>query len=81
MLPDAELIVCDDGSTDSTLEIVGAFAAKAPFPVHFLRNEITLGSTKNFEKALRLCSGDAIALCDQDDLWHKAKPKASGRGY
>jgi glycosyltransferase involved in cell wall biosynthesis len=74
-----ELIICDDGSIDSTSEIVGVFAAKAPFPVHFLRNEITLGSTKNFEKALRLCSGDAIALCDQDDLWHKDKLECLAR--
>ena len=74
-----ELIICDDGSIDSTSEIVGVFAAKAPFPVHFLRNEITLGSTKNFEKALRLCSGDAIALCDQDDLWHEDKLECLAR--
>jgi glycosyltransferase involved in cell wall biosynthesis len=74
-----ELIICDDGSTDSTPEIVGVFADEAPFPVHFLRNETTLGSTKNFEKALRLCSGDAIALCDQDDLWHKDKIECLAR--
>jgi glycosyltransferase involved in cell wall biosynthesis len=72
MLP-CELIVCDDGSTDSTPEIVEAFAARAPFPVHFERNKITLGSTRNFEKAVRLCSGEAIALCDQDDVWSKDK--------
>jgi glycosyltransferase involved in cell wall biosynthesis len=74
-----ELIICDDGSTDSTPEIVRVFADEAPFPVHFLRNETTLGSTKNFEKALRLCSGDAIALCDQDDLWHKDKIECLAR--
>jgi glycosyltransferase involved in cell wall biosynthesis len=72
MLP-CELIICDDGSTDSTPEIVRVFAAGAPFPVNFLRNEVTLGSTRNFEKAVCLCSGNAIALCDQDDVWHKDK--------
>jgi glycosyltransferase involved in cell wall biosynthesis len=72
MLP-CELIVCDDGSTDSTPEIVRAFAVRAPFPVHFERNAITLGSTRNFEKAISLSSGEAIALCDQDDVWRQDK--------
>jgi glycosyltransferase involved in cell wall biosynthesis len=72
MLP-CELIVCDDGSTDSTPEIVRAFAARAPFPVHFERNAITLGSTRNFEKAISLSRGEAIALCDQDDVWRQDK--------
>ena len=68
-----ELIICDDGSTDSTPEIVRVFGDGAPFPVRFIRNEVKLGSTKNFEKAILRCSGDAIALCDQDDVWQKDK--------
>jgi glycosyltransferase involved in cell wall biosynthesis len=68
-----ELIICDDGSTDSTPEIVRSFAAGAPFPVRFIRNEVKLGSSKNFEKAILRCGGDAIALCDQDDVWQKDK--------
>jgi glycosyltransferase involved in cell wall biosynthesis len=69
------LIICDDVSSDSTVEIVKVFAERAPFPVRFVRNERTLGSTKNFEQAICLCSGDAIALCDQDDIWHRDKLK------
>jgi glycosyltransferase involved in cell wall biosynthesis len=71
----SELIICDDASSDSTAEVVKVFAERAPFPVRFVRNEITLGSTKNFEQAICLCSGDAIALCDQDDIWHRDKLK------
>ena len=29
--------------------------------------------TKNFEQAIGLCTGDAILLCDQDDVWHPDK--------
>jgi len=68
-----ELIVCDDGSTDKTLDIVNCFAKHAPFHVQVIRNPHTLGSTKNFEKAISLCSSDIIFLSDQDDLWHNEK--------
>lgn len=67
--PPRELIVCDDGSTDDTAELVEQFAATVSFPVRFVRNTMNLGSTKNFEQAVQLCRGEAIALCDQDDIW------------
>ncbi len=64
-----EVVVCDDGSTDTTESIVASFAETVPFPVRFHKNRANIGSTKNFEQAIRLCRGDVIALCDQDDLW------------
>ncbi len=68
-----ELVICDDGSTDTTEQIVEAFRSVISFPVSFHRNPVNLGSTKNFEKAIQLCRGDAIALCDQDDCWAPEK--------
>jgi glycosyltransferase involved in cell wall biosynthesis len=67
-LPD-ELVVSDDGSTDQTLAIVRSFAASVSFPVKVFVNQHNLGSTRNFERAIELCSGDLIALSDQDDIW------------
>lgn len=67
-LPD-ELIVCDDGSSDETMEILREFAATAPFLVQIFENEKNLRSTKNFEKAIALCTGEIIFLSDQDDVW------------
>jgi glycosyltransferase involved in cell wall biosynthesis len=64
-----ELVVCDDRSTDESVEIVRNFARHAPFPVQLEINEENLGSTKNFEKAIGLCKGEIIALADQDDVW------------
>ncbi len=72
-LPPGEVIICDDGSTDATEEIVVRFATSVPFPVHFHRNIKNLGSTKNFEQAIQLCTGELIALCDQDDVWFPEK--------
>jgi glycosyltransferase involved in cell wall biosynthesis len=71
-LPD-ELIVCDDRSTDRTVAIVEDFAASAPFPVHVSVNEARLGTSKNFERAIRLAEGEIIALADQDDVWDRRK--------
>jgi glycosyltransferase involved in cell wall biosynthesis len=68
-----EMIVCDDRSTDETIQILKDFARSAPFPVNIIINEKNLGSTKNFEKAIGLCTGEIIALCDQDDIWDKEK--------
>ncbi len=71
-LPD-ELIICDDCSNDATIEIVENFARTAPFSVSVHVNEMNLGSTKNFERAIALCAGDLIFLSDQDDVWLPAK--------
>ncbi len=71
-LPD-ELVICDDRSQDNTFEIISNFSSKAPFPVLVSLNEKNLGSTKNFEKAIGLCSGDIIFLSDQDDVWEPLK--------
>lgn len=68
-----ELVVCDDGSIDATLEILEVCRQRAPFAVHIYRNETNLGHTRNFEKAMALCSGDLIFLSDQDDVWDASK--------
>ncbi|HZK54080.1 MAG TPA: glycosyltransferase family 2 protein [Desulfosporosinus sp.] len=72
VLPD-ELIICDDASTDLTLDLLEKVSALSPIPIHIYKNEHNLGSTKNFEKAINLCQGDIIILADQDDLWYENK--------
>ena len=69
----SEIVVCDDGSTDSTPEILAEYQKQYPeiFRIHF--NEINLRSVKNFEKAIFLCSKDIIFLSDQDDIWAENK--------
>lgn len=71
-LPD-EMVVRDDASTDDTVGILRAFAARAAFPVRIEVNAGRLGVVPNFERAIRDCSGDMIALADQDDVWMPAK--------
>ena len=79
--PPDELVICDDGSTDNTRILLEKFAAQSPFPVSLHFNERNLGSVKNFEKAISLCTGDAIALCDQDDVWRSDKLQLIENGF
>ncbi|MBI5288433.1 MAG: glycosyltransferase, partial [Chloroflexi bacterium] len=72
LLP-AEVVACDDGSTDRTVDILESFAGEAPFPVRVARNARRFGPAKNYEQAIGRCSGDFIALADQDDMWLPAK--------
>ena len=67
-LPD-EIVICDDHSNDGTVELSSQIAKGAHVPIRVITNPFNLGVTKNFEKAISLCSGDIIALCDQDDVW------------
>ena len=64
--PPDEIVICDDGSTDETISLI-------PDTVVLHRNEQNLGAVKNFEKAIGLCTGDVIALSDQDDVWRADK--------
>jgi glycosyltransferase involved in cell wall biosynthesis len=70
-----EVVICDDVSTDNTIKLIQDYTITAPYNIQLFRNEINLGSTRNFEKALSLCNGDIIFLCDQDDVWlpHKVE--------
>jgi len=68
-LPPDEIIICDDGSTDATIKILEEFRRKSFTSVKVYCNKENLGVSKNFEKAISLCSGDIIFLSDQDDVW------------
>ncbi len=67
-----ELIVCDDGSTDGTLEIIGRMAEIHPnIKIHKFTHVGNPAILRN--KGIRLAEGEYIALCDQDDLWDRQK--------
>jgi hypothetical protein len=68
-----EIVVCDDGSTDETQSLLAKFATETTIPVLIHHNQTNLGSVKNFERAIQLCTGDVIAVSDQDDVWRHDK--------
>lgn len=63
-----ELIICDDCSKDSTVEILREYGGKDS-RIQVYINDRNLGYKKNFEKAIKLCQCEYIALSDQDDIW------------
>jgi hypothetical protein len=72
-----EIVLSDDGSTDDTLAVVRDTIAQCGvadrIALQVFRNMPPLGVTRNFEQAVRACSHELIALCDQDDVWHPGR--------
>ncbi len=64
-----ELVISDDGSDDSTADIVRNYRDRRIKLIDGPRR----GLVRNFENAVKNCSGDIIFLCDQDDVWYEGK--------
>lgn len=70
--PNLEIIIVDDGSLDGTLSILSEYQQRYT-QITIFPNMINLGVVKSFERAIGLCSGDYVALADQDDVWFPNK--------
>ncbi len=70
-----EVIICDDLSGDSTVEIVNKYIARKHLEDswHVYVNEKKLGYSDNFFNAALKATGDYIFFCDQDDVWFENK--------
>lgn len=68
-----EIVICDDNSSDKTVEIIKYILESWNGSWHVYTNEYNLGYKKNFQKVISLCKGDIIFLSDQDDVWQTDK--------
>lgn len=62
--PPSEVVIVDDGSTDDTAMAVKAIKA----PIRYVRIE-NAGPGVALKTAIEACSGEWIAMCDDDDQW------------
>lgn len=71
-LPVQEIVICDDCSTDRTLEIIEQIKEKnnTNTEIKIVKNNTNLGYINNFYQAIQFTHGDYVFLSDQDDIWH-----------
>lgn len=65
--------MCDDRSSDGTVDLVTRTLIGAPFAVHVIVNPERLGIAANVEQAIERSTGDIIVLADHDDIWWEHK--------
>ena len=66
-ITDFEVIVCDDGSTDDTREVVAAFREQLRLQFHWAAN--FGGPARPRNAGLQLAQGKYVAFLDSDDWW------------
>ena len=71
LLP-AEIVVVDDGSTDSTPQIVADLVASSPVPICYVY-QANQGPAAARNHGLEIAKGGIIAFLDADDLWSPDK--------
>ena len=64
---DFEWIVGDDGSTDSTIEVLKKLKKNAPFDIKIVSASVRIGKTTIDNKMIEMSEGKYIIFCDSDD--------------
>ena len=68
-MQDFDLVIQDDGSTDSTLQCLESYRLRFPKRIKIHRNNIKLGAAYNFLDLMYKNRSRYLMLCDQDDVW------------
>lgn len=67
---DWELIICDDGSTDKTLDIISKLQDNRITLIHNVNQQGAAGARNS---CISIAKGSYIAFLDSDDVWSKEK--------
>jgi len=73
---DFEFLIIDDGSTDSSAEIIRSYSDPR---IRLIRNEKNIGLTRSLNKGLKLATGQYIARMDADDISLPCRLETQGR--
>ena len=67
-LRDINILICDDCSTDNTLNVIKEYKEKDP-RIQIFRNSSNVGIVKTRNKLFDLSQSEYLAICDADDLY------------
>jgi len=70
-----EVIVCDDGSTDNTKEVVNSY--RNVLNIIYIKDENFGGPARPRNNGIKLSNGEYIAFLDSDDWWCERKLEIS----
>lgn len=85
-----KLIICDDGSTDNTVNLIKKYESQYPDKIILRQNKTNMGVIYNFLTPILEYEADYYMFCDQDDVWltdkiehtlHLMKRKEKKYGY
>lgn len=63
-----EVVIADDGSRDHSAEVINDFARRYPKRLIPIIGQNNVGVTKNYNRALKHCHGEYVALQGGDDV-------------
>lgn len=66
-----EVVIIDDGSTDSSIKIIESFQKRGGSRVKLIKNKQNLGAAKSRNKARHKAEGDILVFLDNDTNVHK----------
>lgn len=69
---DFEIIICDDGSIDNSIEVIEDIALKDK-RIKIIKNKKNLGLAVSLNKCLEIATGEYIARMDDDDISHSSR--------
>lgn len=73
-VPVDEIVICDDGSTDDTVDIALSVLENHGFLNYMILDDGSHhGVSANFLRGLKASSGDYVFCSDQDDVWRDNK--------
>ena len=64
-----EIVIGEDFSTDSTLQICKEYAQRYPNLIRLIPRNTNLGMAGNWMETIQSCKGDYVAICEGDDYW------------
>ena len=64
-ISDWEIVVCDDGSTDGTPELMAGYADSR---IHYVRHAVNIGKSNNMRSGFEAATGKYFVKFDDDDL-------------